>query len=594
MLSDDVLLNTFCHYLDDTPQFWPTLVRVCRRWGQIVLNSPLGLRLRLYLTYGIPVLNTLDSWPALPINLRYGGFPNLDPPAPEDEDNITAALKLSDRINSISLTVTSPLLEKLSAIERPFTELEDLVLLSRDSEWLTLPSAFRWGPRLCTLHLTRIAVPALPQLLSHSTGLVDLQLHEIPNVGYFTPDALTNALSEITQLETLSLHFLSFPPRRDYLGLPSQSGKLVVLPALTCLRYRGTSTFLDRFVARIDAPRLSSIDITFFSQPTVDASQLGLFIERIEMQTSLSQASIQTSAHGISISFKEMESTSVPLQVQISSKQPDWQLSSMVQICDQFSPFLFRVKDLDIDTTQSSSGQDVDGEQWLRLIRAFGGAKHFHVAGVHVTDILCALRAADGGHTTDTTVLPALRNLRVEEPLTMHGPSWNAVQSFIALRSLSGRPVQVYAREYWCHICYAGFTEPKDLKIHPVNEHAYRTLCSHCGAFEWSPGSYDYIFRVHLNCKHPEITRNDALISNSFFTFSLPFQVGYLISRHSSLRAPDVVAPSTNHGAALSIAGDFDTVPSVPNDILSFFEESFAPSPLPTPLLKDAYGDSTP
>ena len=37
-------------------------------------------------------------------------------------------------------------------------------------------------------------------------------------------------------------------------------------------------------------------------------------------------------------------------------------------------------------------------------------------------------------------------------------------------------------------------------------------------------------------------------------------------------------------GAALSITGDFDIVPSVPKGILSFFEESFAPSPLPTPL----------
>jgi len=57
----------------------------------------------------------------------------IGPPAPEDEDNIMAALKLSDRVISMSLTATSPLLAKLSAIQEPFSELEKLVLLSQEN-----------------------------------------------------------------------------------------------------------------------------------------------------------------------------------------------------------------------------------------------------------------------------------------------------------------------------------------------------------------------------------------------------------------------------------------------------------------------------
>ena len=38
--------------------------------------------------------------------MEYGGSPALDPPAPEDEDNIMAAIKQSDRVSHISLTVT--------------------------------------------------------------------------------------------------------------------------------------------------------------------------------------------------------------------------------------------------------------------------------------------------------------------------------------------------------------------------------------------------------------------------------------------------------------------------------------------------------
>ena len=202
----------------------------------------------------------------------------LDPPALEDEDNIMAAFKQSGRVRTISLTLTNTLLGKLSTISEPFSELEELVLLSQDK--LTLPSAFRWGERIGTLHVTGIAIPTLPQLLSSSTDLVDLQLHEIPMAGYFSPQAFANALSGASHLRSLSLHFLSLPPRRTYAGLPLLCHRSV-LPGLTSFKYRGTSKYLDNFMARIDTPHIGDIDITFFSQPTIDTSQLGQFIERI-------------------------------------------------------------------------------------------------------------------------------------------------------------------------------------------------------------------------------------------------------------------------------------------------------------------------
>ena len=83
----------------------------------------------------------------------------LNPPAPEDEDNIMAAFKQSDRVSTIGLTLTNSLLEKLYTISEPFSELEELVLLSQDNVQLTLPSTFRWGTRLRTLHLTGLPFP---------------------------------------------------------------------------------------------------------------------------------------------------------------------------------------------------------------------------------------------------------------------------------------------------------------------------------------------------------------------------------------------------------------------------------------------------
>jgi hypothetical protein len=354
-LSDEVLLNIFRYCLDDSPRFWPGLTHICRKWRRVVFASQRALNLRLFCTHGTPVLKTLDCWPTLPIVVQYGGLRAACPPATEDEDNIVAALMQSDRIGSISLTVAGSLLEKLSAIERPFLELEELVLLSRDSVPLTLPNAFRWGLRLRTLHLTRAAIPTLPELLSPCTGLVDLQLHKIPKLGYFPPDAFANALSGMSHLQSLSLHFLSFAIPRDYHGLPPQLGKLVVLPALTCFKYRGTTKYLDSFVARINAPHLGDIDIKFFSEPRIVASQLARFISRIETRKSHRRADILSSGHAISISITQPEPP-LRLQLQISCKLLPRQLSYMAQICIGLSSFLLGVEQLCISVTRTKSG----------------------------------------------------------------------------------------------------------------------------------------------------------------------------------------------------------------------------------------------
>ncbi|KAI9464127.1 hypothetical protein BJY52DRAFT_888061 [Lactarius psammicola] len=214
----------------------------------------------------MPVLETLGYWSTLPFLVNFGGSPALDPPAPEDQDDITAALTRSGRVSSISLTVTNLLLDKFSAIVGLFSELEDLVLLSQENVQLTLPSTFRRGSRLRSLHLTRIDLAALPQLFHPPRNLVDLRLHEVLDTWHISPETLVNALSGMTQLRSLSLDFLSC---HNYLELPSPSEQRIVLPALVYLNYRGTSKYLDSLVARIGALCLGDIDTTFFSQPTM-------------------------------------------------------------------------------------------------------------------------------------------------------------------------------------------------------------------------------------------------------------------------------------------------------------------------------------
>ena len=542
ILPDDILLNIFRQYMDATPRLWPILTHVCRRWRQVILRSPLGLQLRLYCTYRTPASKTLDSWPPLPLVVIDGGHSMLKPPAPRDNDNIICALKHSDRVKSISLTLTNSLLKKLSTISESFSELEELVLLSKDKLQLTLPGSFRWGERVRTLHVTRIAISSLAPILSSSTDLVDLQLHEIPMAGYFSPQEFANVLSGASRLRLLSLHFLSFPPRRNYVSLPPPGSHRIVLPALTSFKYRGTSKYLDNFVARIDAPRLRYIDITFYGQPTMDASQFGKFIERIGINTALREADIRASAHVVCISLND-SSASTRLRLQIPCRQLDWQLSSMAQACEQFSSVVFGIRHLVFITNDWSSGQEnVNDEQWLQLVRSFSSSRILSIAGELATDLLCALRLANWGYTTDSAVLPALRTISILKPMPLDCPFWDAAQSLISLRRSSNFPIEV---QFECPDCNNTCDTSQGLRDHLVVRHRYEDVCSYCGYFQFIL-EYIYGFQEHLKREHPEAAQNDKLVMQ--FALS-PLERDTLAYRHSSLRKPQIVAPSTAPGS---------------------------------------------
>ena len=327
-----------------------------------------------------------------------------------------------------------------------------------------------------------------------------------------------------------------FPRRRSLHRFPPLPGERIVLAALTHLKYRGTSKYLDSFVGRIDAPLLQNIEITLFSQPTMDALQLGQFIQRTGLHTSLSYAEVEFSTHAISISFT-VSDVYTPLRLQISCKQLDWQLSCMAQICDRISPFLFHVGNLEINTAQSPDEQDgIGGAQWLDLLHSFkfGAAESFWLNGDLTAGILCALGPANEGNTT---MLPSLRQVHLEKTIAMDGPSWDSVQSFITTRSESGREVDLDAPSYRCHICSVRSRVQQKLRLHLRNDHRYKILCSYCGEFEYTSGHLK-LFVKHLRHKHPEMVHNDAFISKPSLS---PIQLRRLVNRHSFLRPPDVI-----------------------------------------------------
>ena len=265
------------------------------------------------------------------------------------------ALKQSDRVVSISLTITPSLLEKLSAIERAFSELQDLVLLSQDGEPLTMPSAFRWGHRLRRLHLTGIAFPVLlrPHYLTSSTNIIDLRLHDAFLPWNFSLVILKNLLSEMIRLQSLSLHFRFIT--NYHFPLPPH-GERVVLPILTRLDYRGSMTYLEGIVTIIDAPSLEEIEITS-DNPFLALPKFKNFINWIEMHRSHHGAHILSSEPTISISLSQL---GAPMRLKLTSvREPFMQISSMAQICFDFSPIHFDdEEDVCISRTRPSIWMD--------------------------------------------------------------------------------------------------------------------------------------------------------------------------------------------------------------------------------------------
>ena len=330
---------------------------------------------------------------------------------------MAAALKQCGRVHAIILAVTSSLLEKFCTSEVPFPYLEELVLLSQDSTQLTLPSTFRWGPRLRRLHSTRIAFPALPRLLSSSRDLVYLELHEITSIDHLSPKAFANALSGMTQLQSLSLHFLSPTSRPSHIGISPPPVERVVLPALTRLKFRGTSEYLNSLVTRTRTSRLLDIEVRLFNQLIFHLPQLARFVDQI-MQRLSRRADIQSSSRAISITFSQPE-VHERSALQIYCEQLDWQLSSMAQICGQLSSsgFFCGVGDLRIDATRPLTGptrwqDDSDTEYWQELIHSFSGVERFSLPWKLVTDFLGAFKSRPAVGITSS--FPALKLLRIE------------------------------------------------------------------------------------------------------------------------------------------------------------------------------------
>ena len=452
-LPDEVLIEIFdCHRLaaledaSSGPWKWHRLAHVCQRWRSLVFASPRRLELRLVYTYKNPVRKTLDFWPDLPIAIS---FPIVSRRlAPEDENNVIVALKHSERICELDLTIAKALWSKSDVSMRaPFPALEHLRLRSQDKiRQLVLPEQFLGGstPRLRDIHLTSIAFPTLPMHLLSAEALVSLQLEDIPSTGYFSPEQFANGLSVTTRLEILKIHFL--PPNSHERNMDALPQSRVILSVLTELEFKGNSEYIEDLVSRIDAPALEQLNLVFFEQLTFGIPRLSRFIHRTKELRSPCHASILLSEEEITITHHSQcrSSDSGKFYLQISCDELERLLPLLIHVSRQLSDLLSSVERLSIEGFILLSSwlerEEMDPTQWLEFFRPFRGVKRFDVTGALIQSIASALERTTGEMAR--IVLPALRDLHLIDYQTP-----TAIEPFIDARQRYGRPVSVHVGE---------------------------------------------------------------------------------------------------------------------------------------------------
>jgi len=450
MLPDDVLLAIFDFYVKEDQftkkgiEAWQSLVHVCQLWRNVVFGSPRRLNLRLLCTPGTQS-GMLDVWPALPLVIR--GHVSRS-----DMDNIISVLERSDRVCRIDLDFDSrSQVEKVwAAMQEPFPELACLKLFCNDMKQV-VPDSLLGGlaPRLRFLQLDAIPFPGLPKLLLSTTHLVALHLSNIPNSGYFSPEAIVTALSRATGLNMLSLGFQSLqsPPDPDsrYPLPPTPT----VLPALTYFDFtKGASEYLEALVAHIDAPRLKYFHIFLFNRSGFHPSQLIQFISRTPTLKAHNEAHVVINYGDVKVIL--LSRTTGPdrglLTIEVLFGESDFQLSSLARINSSSLPSLSMVESLYIYENQfivSGWEDQIRVEStggWLDLLRPYTAVKNLYLSEVFGPGVVRALQESVGERTT--VVLPTLQTVFLEGLLPL-GPIREDVGQFVATRQLSGYPCAV-------------------------------------------------------------------------------------------------------------------------------------------------------
>jgi hypothetical protein len=454
-ISDDVLVEIFdaCR-LDNTnpdlyPQYWwHKLAHVCRRWRRVLLESPNRLGTTLICTSRTPVKDLLAHSPPLPIIVYYGNPEPLD--TQDDVNDILLALQHPDRVRRINLHLPSASMRKVfRSMQGPFPVLDTLQLYcsSYDNKDATLPSTFE-APNLQHLQLSDFTL--VPQRLPPLTtaicpsSLVTFSLGEVTPVKYQSPALLAECLAIMPQLKRVKIGYL-FPVERKKHEVGSSRKKSppqVLLANLEEIQFKGESEYIEDLSARISAPSLKKLSITFtdaferFEFPFLlglisGAADLSFPFARVRHKGNFSlvmdHKELWTGCGAFELIF-DGYSMSVTQQLELTT-----------ELFGALEFKLSAVKSLLLEDAQGSSWKSSSGDRakWHRLLRFLGGLETLRVANWLVSGLDSALQPNAKDEESVRALLPKLRTI------VCYGAEVKNFEAFVASRKHAGMDVKV-------------------------------------------------------------------------------------------------------------------------------------------------------
>ena len=468
LLDDDSLLVvfSFCRpvILDETEadnwrilgggkwireRWWYTLIRVCRRWRYLVLESAYHLRVSLVCARGTPVADMLAHSPPIPLIIDH--FDEYQDLSAEDQEGVILALHHRDRVRRIRLVNPVQILQKLIAVlDGEFPVLEHMYVRDHQNEErtiehitnLTLPESFR-APNLRRLVLTNFAFPIESPSLTTTVNLVTLSLNDIPSSTYFHPDALLQRLLLMPQLETLGIGFNRHNPSRDdemeLLRTPIKTP--ITLPNLRWLGFGGTCAYSEALLSWVTAPLLERLQVCLSDGTIYSVPRLRQFMstaQNLRFKTvtfTFFEEWLQVAAYpheGVKL---------VTLHMELGGRHLDWQVISAAHVFQALKTIFTAVEHLDIEygrhNISSEWNNEADSIHWREFIGSFGHVKTLFVDGELVGQLSRALQP--GEEESPTGLLPELQELSY----SARGTSPDAFTPFIDARQKAGRPVTV-------------------------------------------------------------------------------------------------------------------------------------------------------
>ncbi len=199
-------------------------------------------------------------------------------------------------------------------------------------------------------------------------------------------------------------------------------------------------------MAQIDAPLLYTLDMIFFNQFIFDTPQLAQFISRScrrQRDEAHNEARVIFSDSRVTVSLPEP--FTYRLELGISCRQSDWQLSALAQVCSSSFPhaFISTVERLYIMEDGSSPPRwqdDIENNQWLELLHPFTAVKNLFLTQKFTPRIAPALQELVGERANE--VLPALQSILLEG-LHLSGVVPEEIGKFDTARRLSSHPIDV-------------------------------------------------------------------------------------------------------------------------------------------------------